>query len=75
MLNELETLYGPILGAGDGYQGHVPVETPQNLMARTSRLKEEYDDLKRDLTQEITQVDMRMVRPATEAKDYFNSRY
>ncbi|KKY29096.1 putative sh3 domain signaling protein [Phaeomoniella chlamydospora] len=69
MLNELETLYGPILGAGDGYQGHVPVETPQNLMARTSRLKEEYDDLKRDLTQEITQVDMRMVRPATEAKD------
>jgi len=38
-------------------------------MARTSKIKLEYEDLKKDLTREITAVDSRMIRPAQGAKD------
>ena len=39
-------------------------------MARTARLREEYEDLKKDLLDEVNLVDARMVKPATEAHEY-----
>lgn len=62
-------MYAPIIGAGDDYQGHQPAETPQNIVNRTNRLKAEYEDLKRDLSEELSQVDARMIKPAQDAKD------
>ena len=69
LLCEYDTLYAPIVGAGEDYTGHVPVETDPSLIARTSRLKSEYDDLKRDLTAELEDVQHKMIGPAQEAKD------
>jgi hypothetical protein len=39
-------------------------------MARTIRMREEYEDLKKDLMEEVNMVDTRMIKPAQEAKDY-----
>ncbi|KIV85164.1 hypothetical protein PV11_00894 [Exophiala sideris] len=69
VFEELETLYSPIIGAGDDYQGHIPVETPEHLLRRAARIKTEYADLKRDLTEDLGQVDDRLIRPAQDAKD------
>jgi hypothetical protein len=38
-------------------------------MSRTVRIKSEYDDLKTDLTEEVSQVDVKMIHPAQDAKD------
>lgn len=38
-------------------------------MTRTVRLRGEYEDLKRDLMDEVSMVDTRMIKPAQEAKD------
>ena len=39
-------------------------------MARTTRIREEYEDLKRDLMDDVSMVDERMVKPTQEAKDF-----
>ena len=69
MFSEYEILYAPIVGAGEDYQGHVPIETPEHIVARTSRIKVECEDLKRDLKDVLEQVDYMMIKPAQEAKD------
>jgi hypothetical protein len=69
MFSEFEALYAPIIGAGPEYQGHVPVETPEFTMNRTVRIKAEYEELKTDLTEEVNQVDVKMIHPALDAKD------
>lgn len=62
-------LYAPIVGAGDDYTGHIPVETPQKLVTRTSRLKGEYEDLKKDLVEELNDVQSKMIEPAQQARE------
>jgi len=69
LLCEYDTLYAPIVGASDDYIGHVPVETDPKLVKRTSRLKTEYEDLKKDLTAELEEVQHKIIGPAQEAKD------
>ena len=69
MFNELEGLYRPIIGAGSDYQGHQPVETPEHTIARTARMKNECEELKNDLSQDVSMVDSQMIRPAQDAKD------
>lgn len=69
LLHELDTLYEPIIGAAEDYDGHKPVETPLKLVERTKRLKVEYDELKKDLAEEINQVQRRIIDPAQEAKN------
>jgi len=69
LLAEYDTLYAPIVGAADDYVGHVPVETAPNLVQRTRRLKSEYEDLKKDLTSELDEVQLTIIGPAQEAKD------
>ena len=68
-ISGFEELYQPIVGASDGH-GHEPVLTSQLQLDRTSKLKEAYTDLKTDLTEEVIMMDARVIKPATEAKEY-----
>lgn len=68
-ISGFEELYNPIEGTSDGH-GHDPVETPQLQLDRTARLKEAYAELKTDLLEEVAMMDARVIRPATDAKEY-----
>jgi SH3 domain len=69
LVNEFEGMYAPIVGAADSYHGHQPVDTPEGTMARTVRLREEYEELKKDLMEEVNMVEEKMIKPAMDAKD------
>ena len=69
LVGEFETLYAPIVGAGPEYQGHVPVETPEATVIRTAKLRQEYEELRKDLMQDVAMVDLRMVQPVTDARN------
>lgn len=62
-------MYQPILGAGADYHGHQAVETDPETLARTSRYNTESEELKRDLAEDLAQVDARMIQVAQSAKD------
>jgi hypothetical protein len=62
-------LYAPIIGSSDG-SSREPAVTPEKTLARTAKLREEYEDLRKDLLEVIGSVDERMIGPATQAKDY-----
>ena len=64
-----EELYNSIVGTSDGH-GNEPVMTPQLQLDRTSKLKEAYTELKTDLMEEVIMMDVRVIKPATDAKDY-----
>jgi amphiphysin len=63
-------MYSPFIGSNENYEGHRPMETPQNIMDRTIKLQEGYAELKTDLLEEVNMVDTRIIGPATDAKDY-----
>lgn len=65
----MESLYQPILGAGADYHGHQAVETDPEILARTSRYKNESEELKRDLSDDVSQVDSRIIQVAQSARD------
>ena len=44
--------------------------TPQLQLDRTAKLKEAYTELKTDLLEEVIMMDARVIKPATDAKDY-----
>ena len=46
--------------------------TPQSTVERTAKLLQTYEELKTDLLEEVNMVDVRIVKPATEAKDYLH---
>jgi hypothetical protein len=69
LVHEFEGLYAPIIGASDPTSSRPAVATPQETLARTNRLYEEYEELRKDLLVEVNAVDDRMIRPAQEAKD------
>lgn len=57
------------MGASDGH-GREPYKTPRNQLDRTSKLKEAYMELKTDLMDEVGLMDARVIKPATDAKEY-----
>ena len=63
-------MYAPIIGANEEYEGHIPVMTDEDTMARTAKLQTTYDELRTDLLEEVNAVDTRIIRPAMEAKDF-----
>jgi hypothetical protein len=69
IFTELESLYQPILGAGADYHGHQALETDPETLARTSRYKTESEELKKDLSDDVSQVDSRIIQVAQSAKD------
>jgi hypothetical protein len=62
-------MYTPIVGATDSYHGHQPVETPEETMGRTVKLREEYEELKKDLMEEVNLVEEKIIKPSMDAKD------
>jgi amphiphysin len=44
--------------------------TPQLQLDRSAKLKETYAELKADLLEEVIMMDARIIKPATEAKEY-----
>lgn len=64
-----EELYQPIVGTGDG-QTRAPAITPRLQIDRTSKLKDVYADLKTDLLEEVNMMESRVIKPATDAKEY-----
>ena len=65
---EYEKLYDPVVGASDGCGQHLQ-PTPKLQVNRTFRLREAYDELKKELSQEITQIDTRVIQPATDVRE------
>lgn len=59
----------PIVGASDGH-GREPVVTDPAQLDRTYKLKEAYTELKTDLLEEVNMMDARIIKPATEAREY-----
>ncbi len=70
VVSSIEELYNPIIGASSDGHGHEPAMTPQVQLDRTNRLKLAYGELKTDLLEEVSMMDDRIIKPATEAKEY-----
>lgn len=68
IVTEIYTLYDPIVGASDGH-GRDTVPTPDLQLNRTFKLKQAYEDLKNELMEEIGQIEERIIKPATDARD------
>ena len=68
IFTEYEGLYDPIVGATDGQSRHA-VPTPALQLERTFKLKTAYAELKTDFVEEIGQIEERVMRPATDARD------
>ncbi|KAJ2897897.1 hypothetical protein MKZ38_004312 [Zalerion maritima] len=65
---EFEKLYDPIVGASDGH-GQNLEPTPELQLNRTFALRETYEELKSDLAAEISQIEVRVLQPAADARD------
>ncbi|KAJ5637197.1 hypothetical protein N7490_007076 [Penicillium lividum] len=70
MVDELDGLYAPIANSSETPTQRQAFNTPPAILARTNRLRREYDELRTDMMQELTEVDSRMIRPAASAKDF-----
>ncbi|GIC89701.1 BAR and SH3 domain-containing protein [Aspergillus udagawae] len=69
MLVEFDGIYAPIIGSSDPTTAKAS-PTPEATLARTRRLREEYEELRKELAEELNAVDQRMIRPASQAKEY-----
>ncbi|KAL4806104.1 hypothetical protein BDV18DRAFT_122303 [Aspergillus unguis] len=69
MLTEFEGLYAPIVGSSDASTSHTPVPTPEATLARTTKLRTEYEELGQELLRDLAAIDDRMIDPAAQAKE------
>lgn len=75
MADEFDGLYAPMIGSSeetdtDAPPTRQPAETSPATLARTNRMRREYDELRTDMIQELNDVDTRMTQPAISAKGY-----
>lgn len=70
MVTEFNGLYAPIVGTSEPTSNRKPAETPELALARTSSLRNEYEDLQTDLMQELDAMEQRMIQPAMQAKEF-----
>lgn len=68
MSDEFDGMYAPIIGSDETSSPRKPVETNPAVLARTNRLRREYDELRGDLVQELNAVEERLAQPAENAK-------
>ncbi|KAK0644989.1 Regulator of cytoskeleton and endocytosis [Lasiodiplodia hormozganensis] len=69
VVTEFEAIYKPIAAVGEApLHGHVPAETPREVLERTRRLNQLFDELKNDMMEEVNMIDRRLIKPAQEAK-------
>jgi hypothetical protein len=69
MVTEFHGLYAPIIGSSEPTSDRSARDTPEALVARTSGLRSEYEDLQTELMQELDAMENRMIRPAAQAKE------
>jgi hypothetical protein len=69
LVEEFDGLYGPIIGSSETPSNHKAVDTDPVRLARTNRLRKEYDELRTDLLEELGAVDTRLSQPAARAKE------
>ena len=62
-----DSLCQPI-GADENVK-HISAATPEGSLTKTHRLGSAYSELNVDLTNEISSIDTKLIRPAAEAKD------
>ncbi|KUI64141.1 hypothetical protein VM1G_10908 [Cytospora mali] len=60
-------LYDPIVGASDGH-GRPSAPTPELQLHRTFKLKETYTDLRTELSEEISSIEVRIIRAGNDAR-------
>ncbi|KAF7586903.1 hypothetical protein BBP40_008032 [Aspergillus hancockii] len=70
ILSELENLYVPIVASSDSSVATKAVQTPQATLDRTTKLAHEYEELRNELMEELNAINERMIKPASQAKDY-----
>ena len=70
LISDFQAMYSPIATSEDIPSSHEPVITPWSTMQRTVKLQEAYAELKIDLLEEVNKIDIRLVKPAMEAKDH-----
>lgn len=63
-------MYEPLVVADDSYNSDKYVVTPEPTMQRTTKLSQGYEELREDLLEEVNMVDTRIIKPATEAKEW-----
>lgn len=68
MSDEFDGIYAPIIGSDETSSPRKPVETDPAVLARTNRLRREYDELRAGLMQELNSVEERLAQPAENAK-------
>ncbi|RJE24088.1 SH3 domain protein [Aspergillus sclerotialis] len=69
MVGEFNTLYAPIIGSSEPTSDRQPATTPEDVLARTATLRDEYEDLKTELMQELNAMEDRMIMPTMQAKE------
>ena len=72
LITNFDELYQPIVGTSDGHRDD-PILTPRELLIRTARLKAVCQELKTELMEEVMMMDSRVIRPATDVKEYLQS--
>lgn len=63
-------MYSPIIGSDENYSGPEPVITPRSTMNRTIKLQEVYVDLRTELLEEVDLIEIRIIKPAADAKGW-----
>ena len=68
-MTSIDELYQPVVGTSDGHREN-PVLTPRELLVRSARLRAVCEELKADLMDEVMMMDSRVIRPASDVKEY-----
>lgn len=70
-MTEYDGLWDPIVGASEGL-GRSAAPTPQVQLEQALRLKEAYAELQADLVEEMNLIEVKVVKPANEAREYIS---
>lgn len=70
MSDEFDGIYAPIVGSDETSSPRKPVETNPAVLARTNRLRREFDELRSEMVQELNSVEERLAQPAEDAKSF-----
>jgi hypothetical protein len=71
VVNEYDGLWDPIVGASEGL-GKATTPTPELQLEQALHLKEVYTELKTELQDELQAIETRIVKPASEAREYID---
>ncbi|KAI1819079.1 hypothetical protein F4861DRAFT_188892 [Xylaria intraflava] len=69
VVTEYDGLWDPIVGASEGL-GKPATPTPELQLEQALRLKEVYTELKTELLEELQFIEVKVVRPASDAREY-----